>query len=88
MWCLLFLKSYATESIIAVTVQADEKTVRKWVWYLITELGDLYDDLVSEKEGASTADLDIIISHILSSCLDQMGQQIHWTSRRGMHGYC
>lgn len=49
LWCLLFLKTYATEHVLAVIVGADEKTVRKWVWYLIEELGDLYDDLVGAK---------------------------------------
>lgn len=47
LWALLFLKTYATFDVIACRVGADEKTVRKWVWYVVHALADLVDDVVS-----------------------------------------
>jgi hypothetical protein len=47
LWTLLFLKSYATFDVITCQVGADEKTVRKWVWYIIAAVSDLADAIVS-----------------------------------------
>jgi len=41
LWGLLFLKVYATESIHASLVQADEKTLRKWQWCIVKELSKM-----------------------------------------------
>ncbi len=46
LWCLLFLKGYLTEAMMSVLLKADEKTIRKWVWYFIYALNDLEYDLV------------------------------------------
>lgn len=46
LWTLMFLKTYATFDVIACRVGADEKTVRKWVWYVVFTVADLVDDVV------------------------------------------
>lgn len=47
LWGLFFLKTYTTFDVIACRVGADEKTVRKWVWYAVRVVADLVDDVVS-----------------------------------------
>ena len=50
LWCLFFLKSYTSENAVAASVGADEKTFRKWFWYVIGCLNDLEQDLVSSRK--------------------------------------
>lgn len=77
LWTLLFLKTYSTESVLAVLIGVDEKTVRKWVWYLIEELGDLYDDLVSRIISLRAYCLRLIcISH--NHCQRSNGRIVSW----------
>ena len=45
LWMLLFLKCYGTEAQTRALVDADEKTVRKWVWAWVQVVADL--DIVS-----------------------------------------
>lgn len=41
LWCLFFLKQYQPEHVRRVILKADEKTIRKWTWSLITLLSDM-----------------------------------------------
>ena len=47
LWTLLFLKSYGTERQLAAFVGADEKTYRKWMWYMLKGLSRLTRRTVS-----------------------------------------
>ena len=46
LWALIFLKTYSTESSLAVAIGADEKTLRKWIFIIIYAISDLEDDWV------------------------------------------
>lgn len=46
LWTLLFLKTCPTFDVLANRVSADEKTVRKWVWYGIHATANLIDQVV------------------------------------------
>ena len=46
LWVLIFLKTYSTESSLAVAIGADEKTLRKWIFIIIYAISDLEDDWV------------------------------------------
>ncbi len=50
MWTLLFLKTYLPETILSIMLDATEKTIRKWIWYIIDTLSDLEPDLVSAED--------------------------------------
>lgn len=41
LWCLLFLKVYSTEDVLATIAGVDRKTYRKWTWPMITALSNL-----------------------------------------------
>ncbi|ETV76974.1 hypothetical protein H257_09381 [Aphanomyces astaci] len=41
LWCLMFLKVYASESVHRCLSRADEKTFRKWVWLWVDLLANL-----------------------------------------------
>lgn len=41
LWTLYFLKCYPTERNASVMLNIDEKTFRKWVWYVIEEISTL-----------------------------------------------
>lgn len=41
LWSLLFLKTYANEDVLCVITQSDHKTLRKWVWCIISEISSL-----------------------------------------------
>jgi hypothetical protein len=47
LWTLLFLRTYPTEETLASRVGADEKTVRKWVWFYIKGISSLSPVVVS-----------------------------------------
>lgn len=48
LWCLMFLKVYASESVLcALAGGVDEKTFRKWTWLFVYEINDLYPEIVS-----------------------------------------
>ena len=47
LWAFYFLKTYLSESVLACHHDADEKTIQKWVWYIIVALLDLEGDVVS-----------------------------------------
>ena len=49
MWALLFLKTYATESVLSCIIGSDEKTIRKRFWIYIDALAEL--PLVSVSTG-------------------------------------
>lgn len=38
LWTLMFLKSYNTEEVNRAIIQADEKTIRKWIWIFIDKI--------------------------------------------------
>mmetsp|Transcript_33490 Transcript_33490/g.69719 ORF Transcript_33490/g.69719 Transcript_33490/m.69719 type:complete len:159 (-) Transcript_33490:455-931(-) len=50
LWCLLFFKSYLSENMLAFLLGADQKTLRKWIWYTVDVLNDLLDDLIRWEE--------------------------------------
>ena len=39
MWTLLFLRCYSREEELATRIGVTEKTMRKWVWIVISKLG-------------------------------------------------
>jgi hypothetical protein len=41
LWALHFLRVYPTEEVLAARVGADEKTVRKWVWFYVNGIARL-----------------------------------------------
>ena len=47
LWGLMLLKTYATESVLCSTANADEKTFRKWAWPFISAIADLEPVVVS-----------------------------------------
>jgi hypothetical protein len=47
LWALLFLRTYAKESTRRKLCNADQKTLQKWVWYFVTLIADLAQDVVS-----------------------------------------
>jgi hypothetical protein len=47
LWTLLFLKTYGKASIMSTIVEADEKTIRKWVWHIAELIVDMDNDVVS-----------------------------------------
>lgn len=47
LWTMLFLKTYGKASIMTTIVEADEKTVRKWVWHIAELIADLDGEVVS-----------------------------------------
>ena len=47
LWCFLFLKCYLSENVMAAILNADEKTIHKWVWYMMDALNNLEMEVVS-----------------------------------------
>ena len=47
LWSLMYMKSYSHEHVISLIVKADEKTVRKWKWYIIDLVAKISDKVVS-----------------------------------------
>ena len=47
LWAFLFLKIYASESVLAGIVGVDEKTYRLHVWTVIKSISDLKGNVVS-----------------------------------------
>lgn len=47
LWCLLFMKVYSSEMVLANKVGTDEKTFRKRVWIFINEIYILKPSVVS-----------------------------------------
>jgi hypothetical protein len=41
LWSLCFLKQYNTENLNHAIFGADEKTIRKWIWYFVRLLSEL-----------------------------------------------
>ena len=48
LWALLFMKIYATESVLAGSVGVDEKTYRLHVWTVIKSISNLKGNVVSQ----------------------------------------
>jgi len=46
LWCLLFMKVYSTEEVLASIVGTSEKTFRKWVWLFVYAVSSLAPDLI------------------------------------------
>ena len=46
LWALIFLKTYTTESSLAVAIGVDEKVLREWIFIIIYAISDLEDDWV------------------------------------------
>ena len=49
LWALLFMKVYASETVLAGIVEVDEKTFRRHVWTVISSISDLKGTVVSYK---------------------------------------
>jgi hypothetical protein len=47
LWALLFMKTYTTEPIMCSMVGVSRKTLRKWVWWVVDQLSNLEDKVVS-----------------------------------------
>lgn len=41
LWALYFLKCYPTERTAAIVLHVDEKTYRKWIWYVLDRLSEI-----------------------------------------------
>lgn len=41
LWALILLKTYSTEHVMRSILGADEKSLRKWVWYYVSLLASL-----------------------------------------------
>ena len=74
LWVLIFLKTYTTESSLAVAIGVDEKTLRKWIFIIIYAISDLEDDWVGS-----------LFTKILLTSLTIVFLQIKWENR--FHGY-
>ena len=75
LWVLIFLKTYTTESSLAVAIGVDEKTLQKWIFIIIYAISDLEDDWVSS-----------CVQKILLTSLTIVFLQMKWEKR--FHGYC
>ena len=75
LWALIFLKTYTTESSLAVAIGVDEKTLQKWIFIIIYAISDLEDDWVGS-----------LFTKILLTSLTIVFLQIKWENR--FHGYC
>mmetsp|Transcript_20385 Transcript_20385/g.20655 ORF Transcript_20385/g.20655 Transcript_20385/m.20655 type:complete len:123 (-) Transcript_20385:700-1068(-) len=49
LWACIQLMVYPTENVLAVLIDVDEKTFRKWSWSMLLALSDLETDVVSLK---------------------------------------
>jgi len=47
LWALCFLKLYPTEDQMAAWFDADRVTVRKHLWFMLKQIANLHDDVVS-----------------------------------------
>ena len=47
LWAFYFFKTYLSDSVLACHLHTDEKTIWKWVWYIIVALLNLEGDVVS-----------------------------------------
>ena len=75
LWAHIFLKTYTTESSLAVVIGVDEKTLQKWIFIIIYAISDLEDDWVGS-----------LFTKILLTSLTIVFLQIKWENR--FHGYC
>ena len=77
LWALIFLKTYTTESSLAVAIGVDEKTL---IFIIIYAISDLEDDWVGS--------LFTKILDISNNCFstDQMGEQVSWIPWQIMPG--
>ena len=73
LWAVIFLKTYTTESSLAVAIGVDEKTLRKWIFIIINAISDLEDDWVGSLCSEDSSDIS-------NNCFstDQMGEQVSW----------
>ena len=62
LWALLFLKTYATENLLSAVIGTDEKTYRKWVWFILEGLSRMSPKLVSSCFGIREVSI-ILYSH-------------------------
>lgn len=49
LWTLMFLKCYNTEEVNRSLIDADEKTIRKWIWIFIDQISKIrvvYNSLI------------------------------------------
>ena len=70
---LIFLKTYTTESSLAVAIGVDEKTLQKWIFIIIYAISDLEDDWVGSLCSEDSSDVS-------NKCFstDKMGEQVSW----------
>ena len=82
LWALIFLKTYTTESSLAVAIGVDEKTLQKWIFIIIIyAISDLEDDWVGSLCSEDSSDVS-------NNCFstDQMGEQVSWIPWQIMPG--
>ena len=72
LWALIFLKTYTTESSLAVAIGVDEKTLQQWIFIIIYAISDLEDDWVS----SCVLDSSDVSNKCFST--DKMGEQVSW----------
>ena len=73
LWTLIFLKTYTSESSLAVAIGVDEKTLQKWIFIIIYTISDLEDDWVGFLCLEDSSDIS-------NNCFstDKMGKQVSW----------
>ena len=83
LWALMFLKTYTTESLLAVAIGVDEKTLGKWIFIIIYSyaISDLENDWVGPLCSEDSSDVS-------NNCFstDQMGEQVSWIPWQIMPG--
>jgi hypothetical protein len=65
LWSLHFCKTYDTETVIAAKFGIDEKTYRKWLWFVLNGIESLRPHVVSVNGHHLTVDLQATYSHSL-----------------------
>jgi hypothetical protein len=64
LWAMLFLKTYATENLLSAVIGTEEKTYRKWVWFILEGLSRMSPKFVSPCFGINEVSI-ILYSHCL-----------------------
>ena len=57
LWALIFLRTYTTESSLAVAIGVDEKTLQQWIFIIIYAISDLEDDWVDSLCSEDSSDI-------------------------------
>ena len=87
LWALLFLKLYQSENSLASFVGADEKTVRKWLWFYATGISRLHENVVRSHCVGKCRDVDRCLGSRYSHNLtDRVEESVYWRYITEMFG--